>query len=157
MIKQHFQNELVKHGYPADLTIEYSLGYCQGDGMAFYGSLGVDDVQALMKRLFGTEQGQTDAVSRVKNLMAQPDLRNMINVLREYAELQFCEVDISRNSFGQHYSHWNTMRIDSNVDFTGFFLMKRPCWELALRVSILRCWCAGRYLGSFHWKRSRPT
>ena len=121
MIKQHFQNELVKHGYPVDLTIEYSLGYCQGDGMAFYGSLGVDDVQALMKRLFGTEQGQTDAVSRVKNLIAQPDIRKMIHVLREYAELQFCEVDISRNSFGQHYSHWNTMRIDSNVDFTGVF------------------------------------
>lgn len=30
MIKQHFQNELVKCGYPDDLTIEYSLGYCQG-------------------------------------------------------------------------------------------------------------------------------
>jgi len=118
MIKQHFQNELVKHGYPADLTIEYSLGYCQGDGMAFYGSLGVDDVQALMKRLFGTEQGSTDAVRRVKNLMAQKDIDHMINVLRDYGN---CDLSITRNSFGQHYSHWNTMRIDSNVDFTGVF------------------------------------
>lgn len=49
MIKQHFQNELVKCGYPDDLTIEYSLGYCQGDGVAFYGDLSVDDVKALMK------------------------------------------------------------------------------------------------------------
>ncbi|MDV0844429.1 MULTISPECIES: NgrC [Gammaproteobacteria] len=118
MIKQHFQNELVKHGYPADLTIEYSLGYCQGDGMAFYGSLGVDDVQALMKRLFGTEQGSADAVRRVKNLMAQKDIDHMINVLRDYGN---CDLSITRNSFGQHYSHWNTMRIDSNVDFTGVF------------------------------------
>lgn len=50
MIKQHFQNELVKCGYPDDLTIEYRLGYCQGDGVAFYGCLGVDNAQALMKR-----------------------------------------------------------------------------------------------------------
>ena len=63
MIKQHFQNELVKHGYPVDLTIEYSLGYCQGDGMAFYGSLGVDDVQALMKRLFGKPGEEPDGTT----------------------------------------------------------------------------------------------
>ncbi|MND15799.1 hypothetical protein D3C80_60330 [compost metagenome] len=118
MIKQHFENELVKHGYPADLTIEYNLGYSQGDGMAFYGSLGVDDVEALSKRLFGTEQGQTDAVSRVKNLMAQKDIRNMIAVLREYGN---CDLSITRNSFGHHYSHWNTMSVDSNLDFTGEF------------------------------------
>lgn len=118
MIKQHFQNELVKHCYPTDLTIEYSLGYCQGDGMAFYGRLGVDDVQALMKRLFGTEQGSTDAVRRVKNLMAQKDIDHMINVLRDYGN---CDLSITRNSYGHHYSHWNCMSIDDNVDFTGVF------------------------------------
>ncbi|EMC0199249.1 NgrC [Salmonella enterica subsp. enterica serovar Montevideo] len=121
MIKQHFQNELVKCGYPDDLTIEYRLGYCQGDGVAFYGCLGVDNAQALMKRLLSTTKGQVDAVSRVKNLIAQKDIDNMFLVLREYAELQFCELDINRNSYGHHYSHWNTMRIDSNVDFTGIF------------------------------------
>lgn len=118
MIKQHFKNELVKHGYPADLTIEYSLGYCQGDGMAFYGDLNVDDIQALMKRLFGTERGQTDAVSRVKNLMAQKDIGHMMNVLRDYGN---CDLSITRNSHGHHYSHWNCMNIDDNVDFTGIF------------------------------------
>ncbi|MDU4190132.1 MULTISPECIES: NgrC [Aeromonas] len=118
MIKQHFQNELVKHGYPTDLTIEYSLGYCQGDGMACYGRLGVDDVQALIKRLFGTEQGSTDAVRRVKNLMAQMDIDHMINVLRDYGN---CDLSITRNSHGHHYSHWNCMNIDDNVDFTGVF------------------------------------
>ena len=121
MIKQHFQNELVKCGYPDDLTIEYSLGYCQGDGVAFYGCLGIDNAQVLMKRLLSTTKGQVDAVSRVKNLIAQKDIDNMFLVLREYAELQFCELDINRNSYGHHYSHWNTMRIDSNVDFTGIF------------------------------------
>ncbi|GJA78130.1 NgrC [Aeromonas hydrophila] len=118
MIKQHFQNELVKHGYPTDLTIEYSLGYCQGDGMACYGRLGVDDVQALMKRLLGTGQGSTDAVRRVKNLMAQRDIDHMINVLRDYGN---CDLSITRNSHGHHYSHWNCMNIDDNVDFTGVF------------------------------------
>ncbi len=118
MIKQHFQNELVKCGYPDDLKIEYSLGYCQGDGMAFYGDLAVDDVKALMKRLFSTELGQVDAVSRVKNLMAQKDIENMLFVLREYGS---CDLSITRNSYGHHYSHWNCMNIDDNVDFTGIF------------------------------------
>ncbi|MCK0307526.1 NgrC, partial [Salmonella enterica] len=92
-----------------------------GDGVAFYGCLGVDNAQALMKRLLSTTKGRVDAVSRVKNLIAQKDIDNMFLVLREYAELQFCELDINRNSYGHHYSHWNTMRIDSNVDFTGIF------------------------------------
>ncbi|MCS6027281.1 NgrC [Klebsiella pneumoniae subsp. pneumoniae] len=118
MIKQHFQNELVKCGYPDDLTIEYSLGYCQGDGVAFYGDLSVDDVKALMNRLFSTEPGQVDAVSRVKNLMAQKDIENMLSVLREYGS---CDLSITRNSHGHHYSHWNCMNIDDNVDFTGIF------------------------------------
>lgn len=109
MIKQHFQNELVKCGYPDDLTIEYSLGYCQGDGVAFYGDLSVDDVKALMNRLFSTEPGQVDAVSRVKNLMAQKDIENMLSVLREYGS---CDLSITRNSHGHHYSHWNCMNID---------------------------------------------
>lgn len=118
MIKQHFQNKLVKCGYPDDLTIEYSLGHCQGDGMAFYGGLGVDNVQALMKRIFCTEPGQVDAVSRVKNLMAQKDIENMLFVLRDYGS---CDLSITRNSCGHHYSHWNCMNINDNVDFTGIF------------------------------------
>lgn len=104
--------------YPDDLTIEYSLGYCQGDGVAFYGDLSVDDVKALMNRLFSTEPGQVDAVSRVKNLMAQKDIENMLSVLREYGS---CDLSITRNSHGHHYSHWNCMNIDDNVDFTGIF------------------------------------
>lgn len=107
-----------KTGYPDDLTIEYSLGYCQGDGVAFYGDLSVDDVKALMNRLFSTEPGQVDAVSRVKNLMAQKDIENMLSVLREYGS---CDLSITRNSHGHHYSHWNCMNIDDNVDFTGIF------------------------------------
>ncbi|TDB44294.1 NgrC [Photorhabdus luminescens subsp. mexicana] len=118
MIKQHFQNELIKRGYPENLTIEYSLGYCQGDGMAFYGDLGVDDVKALMKRLFSTELGQIDDVSRVRNLMVQEDIENMLFVLRECGS---CDLSITRNSYGNHYSHWNCMNIDDKVDFTGIF------------------------------------
>jgi len=118
MIEQYFRNKLVKYGYPDDLTIEYSLGYRQGDGMAFYGDLSVDDVKSLMNRLFSTEPGQVDAVSRVKNLMAQKDIENMLFVLREYGS---CDLSITRNSYGHHFSHWNCMNIDDNVDFTGIF------------------------------------
>ncbi|NJV02503.1 NgrC [Escherichia coli] len=85
---------------------------------AGYGDLSVDDVKALMNRLFSTEPGQVDAVSRVKNLMAQKDIENMLSVLREYGS---CDLSITRNSHGHHYSHWNCMNIDDNVDFTGIF------------------------------------
>ncbi|HGU8658848.1 TPA: hypothetical protein ACNBMO_002637 [Escherichia coli] len=82
MIKQHFHNELVKCGYPDNLTIEYSLGYSQGDGVAFYGNLSVDNIKALINRLFSTDPSQVDAVSRVKNLMAQKDIEEIISVIQ---------------------------------------------------------------------------
>ncbi len=51
MIKDYIQHRLVELGYPDDLTIEFSLGYCQGDGVAFYGKIGDDAAESLMKRL----------------------------------------------------------------------------------------------------------
>lgn len=116
MIKQHFHNELVKCGYPDNLTIEYSLGYSQGDGVAFYGNLSVDNIKALINRLFSTDPSQVDAVSRVKNLMAQKDIEEIISVIQDFGSYG---LSITRNSHGYHYSHWNCMRIEDNVVNTG--------------------------------------
>ncbi|MDV1267908.1 hypothetical protein VC562_16135 [Citrobacter freundii] len=39
LFNRHCQNTLLAHGWPADLELDYSLRYCQGDGVAFYGVL----------------------------------------------------------------------------------------------------------------------
>lgn len=103
LLTYHFKNELTKLGYP-DLTVEYSLGYCQGDGVDFFGNLRVCDVADIMKRLFDASRTQGSAVHRVKNLLAQKDIGNMLSVLSDSG--YDWDVSIDRN-----------MKIDSTVTF----------------------------------------
>lgn len=44
VLNTYFRNELVKAGFPEHLEVEYSLSYCQGDGVAFYGYLDTEDL-----------------------------------------------------------------------------------------------------------------
>lgn len=91
-----FSERLDEYGFPTD-TIEWSLGYSQGDGMAFYGSV---DVNAFLRKI--------KQVKRFRTLLSEN-----VDV----------SADISRNSFGSHYSHWNTMNVD--VDYSGVETPKR--------------------------------
>jgi len=146
VLKQHFQNELVEQGYPEEMTIDYSLSYSQGDGVAFYGNLYVDDIQALMKRLFHTKPAQTDAVCRVKNLMAQKDIENMLFVLSEYCHF---ELSIERNNHGYRYSNWGCMSISDDVDFQRALADEDTCLGTAIdgiNQNMLLCW-------QDHWER----
>lgn len=63
-------------GYPEDIDIEYSLSYCQGDGVAIYGMI-----------------RRADA----------PDL--------SWPE-GAAYVTMTRNSWGNHYSHYNSFSVD---------------------------------------------
>ncbi len=113
MIKDYIQHRLVELGYPDDLTIEFSLGYCQGDGVAFYGKIGDDAAESLMKRLLNPEREGLNSVDRVKNLMAFKHIEGMFRVIREYSSV---ELEISRNDFGNHYSHFNTMTLSDESE-----------------------------------------
>lgn len=48
-IKELFEDELKELGYPAQ-EIEFGLGYCQSDGVAFYGV--IENIEAVVRRLF---------------------------------------------------------------------------------------------------------
>jgi hypothetical protein len=74
---------------PEDITIAYSLSYCQGDGVALYG------------RIYKSEA---------------PDL--------SWPEGS-CYVDLVRNSWSNHYSHYNSFNVelsdenDEPIDLSG--------------------------------------
>lgn len=119
MIKQHFKNELVKLGYPADLTIEHSFENGQKDGIAFYGLLGVDSIQKLMTRLLGLEPTALNQAGCVDNQMLQKDIDNMLFVMREYG---YGDDGIAILKNPHESSDLDSMFIDDTVKFSHFFL-----------------------------------
>ncbi|AWW69153.1 hypothetical protein C4O89_07515 [Mannheimia haemolytica] len=48
VLNTYFKHALVKAGFPDTLDMEYSLSHCQGDGVAFYGRLGTDDLMSIL-------------------------------------------------------------------------------------------------------------
>lgn len=89
MVTEDFEQELEHLGYPTD-KIEWNLSYNQGDGVAFYGFA---DSEVLLPR-----------------------------VLQDASELSFLlgpdvdvDIEIWRNDFGYHYSHYNTMGVDITI------------------------------------------
>ena len=81
-IEELFKVKLDEYGLPTD--VEFSLGYRQGDGVAFYGDI---DVEKLLKNIGEWEE--------YKWLVNQYEL----------------SATTTRNSYGSHYSHWNTMEV----------------------------------------------
>jgi len=98
-VEDHFQHHVGEAGYPTR-DIRWRLSYCQGDGMAFYGSCDVG--LALFDRV-------------VREQFAEADQRRSITkkarALLEKEELSFA-LHISPNSFGSHYAHYNTMSVE---------------------------------------------
>lgn len=97
-ITEDFAYELKELGYPID-DIEWRLSYSQGDGVAFYGK--VEDMDKVVKRLANDEGYSID-----------------INLYNKIIEEGFViNAKICRNSFGYHYSHYNTMEVEMSYDY----------------------------------------
>jgi len=117
LIKTYFTRQLEKRGYPTD-DINYSLNYCQGDGMAFYGDIDEEALIRLADTLMkGTEKA---AVKRAIDKGAT--------------------VTIERNSCATHYSHYNTMTVIAEACFgeelTDFEWASFQSFEQALEEDI---------------------
>ena len=97
MLKDSFKERLEEYGFYSDVTVEFSLSYCQGDGVAFYGTIDFD------KWL----EGHKDSFSK--------DELRRLNWLNETAGIS---VKVTRNSYGYHYSHWNTMNAEVVSDWS---------------------------------------
>lgn len=94
-ITEKFVEKLSDMGYPTD-DLEWRLNYSQGDGVAFYGEMDIDKV---MKRL------ENEGYDLNYNLYRAIDSENLTITAKIY-----------RNSFGYHYSHYNTMKVEIDGD-----------------------------------------
>lgn len=101
MLSTHFENQLSKLGY-INMQISYSLGYCQGDGMAWYGEVDQECLLTLMPRLIG-------------ELVTCEEITKMLQVLNDYRRYE--KLNIYRND--HHYCHEHTMSLDDSVSFSG--------------------------------------
>jgi len=113
LITRYFQRELAKLGY-GGTEVNYSLGYSQGDGMAFYGQPYAPD--RLAERLL---HGPHKAAS--KRALAKGS-----------------GIRIVRNGYGWHYSHWNTMEVhvDDGADLTRFEEHALAALETAIQTDV---------------------
>jgi hypothetical protein len=91
-VTSEFECVLQQYGY-GDCKLEWSLGYCQGDGVAFYGKVDVED--------WWRKRGRT--------LFSKEEKRKLLKYYKEDSDLS---IAICRNSFGHHYSHYNTMYVE---------------------------------------------
>lgn len=93
-VSDYFKEELNGLGY-TDAKVYWSLGYCQGDGMAFECHLSCSEIKTLRDRLFSVGH-------RVRRV-----LRGQV--------LDCLSVDIKHEG---HYYHWNSMRVEiDNCDY----------------------------------------
>jgi hypothetical protein len=90
LVTAYFRRELEKLGYMVE-DIEWRLGHCQGDGMAFYGSVSGDSLKTVARRVMcGCGSEKFDAYKAI---------------------VSGSSITIGRNSLGKHYSHYNTMDV----------------------------------------------
>lgn len=113
LITHYFERDLERLGY-AGTEVRYSLGYSQGDGMAFY--------------------GYPDAPDRlVERLLHGPCRAGARRALAKGG----C-VRIDRNGYGWHYSHWNTMAVtvDGGAGLTRFEEDALVALEAAIQADV---------------------
>lgn len=93
-LSEWFRDELGRKFLPWE-DLEWSLGYSQGDGVAFYGT--IDQLDDLLRSL-----------RKLSKFRPLKDANGEWRV----------DVSLSRNSYGYHYSHWNTMQVDVEWTFS---------------------------------------
>lgn len=111
MYQRYFETELKAHGYPDDLKIHYSISCCQGDGVAWYGTLNGDDLWRIAQRLYGSDP-KSSAHDRFKMLRYRRELWLLLDWIRSHSD---DSVRISPIGSG-HYHHYNTMEVEGEHD-----------------------------------------
>ena len=91
-LKEYFKEYLEERGLPSE-EIEFSLSYCQGDGVAFYG------------RIVNWRRDDSSLEKFLKHY-------NAYDKFKDLAKYAYIRIEIARNRNGYHYSHYNTMCVD---------------------------------------------
>ena len=55
-LNESFNYHLEEKGYPRNMSIAFSLGYSQGDGVAFYGELPDENVEKILERVMDANE-----------------------------------------------------------------------------------------------------
>lgn len=119
-IHQMFIERLFEAGYPT-LSVEFSLSWCQGDGMAFYTDCrNWQPEQAKHSPwCYLPESYRTRWVdlrrlwrTRIRSQYKKDDRRRMYQLLAAGLTIG---ISITKNSFGHHYSHYNTMAVSVEI------------------------------------------
>lgn len=103
-LSESIKEDLIYHAqenYAIDLSLlalEFSLSCCQGDGVAFYGNLNSEEIIKIINKVHYTDLSFED---------------HSLEIMERFPEI---EVNIERNSYGNHYSHWNTMNVGMNCE-----------------------------------------
>lgn len=84
ILTEDFKMQLAERGFP-DVEVFWSLGYCQGDGVAFYGSV------------YPTDLKEKDS-----------NARRFIEALERAGD--YLSIGISGEN--NHYHHWNSMTVE---------------------------------------------
>lgn len=84
ILSEDFKMQLAERGFP-DVEVFWSLGYCQGDGVAFYGTVYPEDLKAKDSR----------AAQFIKSLERAGDV-----------------LSIAITGENNHYHHWNSMTVE---------------------------------------------
>ncbi|HDX1039600.1 TPA: hypothetical protein RNX16_002144 [Pasteurella multocida] len=101
VLTAYFNTQLVNAGFPDNFEINWSLGYCQGDGMAFYGDIEHTYWLGLFQRIYPNQKRKYRKFERL--------LKSLIEWQSYWDSL----ITISRNHFGYRYSHFNTMDLQA--------------------------------------------
>ena len=97
LLTSYFKRELTAAGFHDDLCVEWSLSYCQGDGMAFYGELSFDDLINLGRKMYANQKRKQNKFVKLVSTIEGCDYHEFF--------------EIYRNGFGYHYSHAYTMDV----------------------------------------------
>lgn len=107
-LTEDFKMQLSERGFD-DLEVYWSLGYCQGDGVAFYG------------RVWASDLREKDAQAKI---------------LIEKLEKAGDEISIEITGGNGHYHHWNSMTVevefDNDIDddeLPSRLKIARPVWR----------------------------
>jgi hypothetical protein len=94
-LTDQFDEIITEKGY-TDMILRWSLGWCQGDGVAFYGKLNRDNLITIGKRVLDS-----------------------IDFMRLPGYLDIYDVEAKISGEHNHYHHWNSMEVDiyANEDY----------------------------------------
>ena len=84
VLSEDFKMQLAERGFPR-VEVFWSLGYCQGDGVAFYGSVYPEDLKE-----------------------KDPQAREFIEALEKAGDV----LTIALTGENSHYHHWNSMTVE---------------------------------------------